>query len=124
MTRPPGEPVSGLKNPARSARAVGAGALGAEALTLLLAIVPLATVGQRMPGLAIALVVFLALACLVLVGLLRYAWAWWAALLPQMALIAAGWLHGALAVLGVLFLLLWIFVLWVRRTVLRPPRRT
>ncbi len=119
-----GKPVgSGLRNPARAARSVGASSLSAEALTLLLAIVPLARVGARLTGAAIALVVLLAVTCVVLVGLLRYRWAWYAALAPQVALIACGWFNGALAVLGVLFLVLWLFVLSVRRTVLRPPRR-
>jgi threonine/homoserine/homoserine lactone efflux protein len=56
--------------------------------------------------------------------LLGRRWAWYAALVPQVVLIAAGALHLALLVLGVLFLLLWLYMLSVRRAVLAPPRRT
>ncbi len=107
---------SGLRNPAAAVRGVGAGALGTEALVMLLAIVPL--IKLRGPGAAVALVVVLALLALVLAALLRHPWAWYAAAVIPVALVAGGLLHGALAVLGVLFALLWSYVLYVRRTVL------
>ncbi|HEX6501464.1 MAG TPA: DUF4233 domain-containing protein [Micromonosporaceae bacterium] len=110
-----------MRNPVAAARAVGAGALAVEAIVLLLAILPLIKLGAHLTGAAIAVVVALAVLCLVLAGLLRYRWAWYAALLPQVALLASGYFHVALAVLGVLFGLLWLYVLNVRRTVLGAP---
>lgn len=113
MTQP-----SGLRNPAAAVRGVGAGALVVEAVVLLLAIQPLRVLGVRLTGTAIALVIVLAVACVLLAGLLRYRWAWPAGLGIQVVLIGCGYFHASLAILGVLFALLWLYVLSVRRTVL------
>jgi hypothetical protein len=109
---------SGLRNPAAAVRGVGAGALSVEALVLLLALAPMHVLDVRRPGLATGVVVGLVVVCVLLAGMLRRAWAWPAGIVVQVALIACGWFHVALAVLGVLFLLVWLYVLNVRRTVL------
>ena len=60
----------------------------------------------------------LAVACVVLGGMLRRAWAWYAAAALQVLLFVSGFfLHPSLAVLGVLFGALWAYVLTVRRRV-------
>jgi hypothetical protein len=110
---------SGLRNPAAAVRGVGAGTLVVEAIVLLLALVPLnriagahSTTGSWLCG---ALVVL----SIVLAGLLRRAWAWWAAALVPLALFAGGFVvHWSLVALGVLFGLVWAYVLNVRHTVL------
>jgi hypothetical protein len=109
---------SGLRNPEAAVRGAGAGALCIEALVLLLAIVPLHVLGVRRAGLAIGCVVALAVACILLAGALRHGWAWRAGLVIQVPLIACGYFHLALTVVGVLFLFVWLYVLSVRRTVL------
>jgi hypothetical protein len=109
---------SGLRNPAAAVRGVGAGALGAQGLVLLLAIAPLAKVGGRHGGAAIALVAVLSVVAFVLIRLLRHGWAWRAGAVVPIGLLAGGLLHGSLYVLGALFGLLWVYVLHVRRTVL------
>jgi hypothetical protein len=117
----PSEPAvkpSGLRNPPAAVRGVGAGTLGIEALVLLLAILPLHVLHVRSAGAAIGAVIAIAVVCVLLAGLLSRSWAWWGALIPQLALIACGYFHVSLAILGVLFLLLWIYVLSVRRSVL------
>lgn len=134
MTEPtPTDPAagpkpSGLRNPAAAVRGVGAGALAVEALVLLLAIAPIHVLDVRRPGLATGVVVGLAVVCVLLAGMLRRSWAWPAGIVVQVALIACGWFHLSLAVLGVLFLLVWLYVLNVRRTVLgkgvNPPAPT
>lgn len=108
---------SGLRNPPAAVRGAGAGALAAMAVTSLLAIVPLIRLGVASG--AVWLVAVLAVLSIVLIGLLRRPWAWWAALAVPAALVVGGlvW-HVALTVLGVLFGLLWLYVLRVRRTVL------
>jgi hypothetical protein len=108
---------SGLRNPAAAVRGVGSGALVAEAVVLLLAVAPLWRIGGAGRGAAIALVAGLAVLAVLLVGLLRRPWAWWAALAVPAGLLAGGLLHWSLAVLGVLFGLLWAYVLRVRGTV-------
>lgn len=114
----PGQPVSGLRNPAAAVRGVAAGALAIEALVLLLAIVPLHVLDVRMPGLATGVVVGLAVICLLLAGALRRRWAWRAAGGVQVLLIACGYFHPALAAAGVVFAAVWLYVLSVRRSVL------
>jgi Protein of unknown function (DUF4233) len=120
-SRPPGSPPpSGLRNPGAAVRGVGAGALGMEALAMLLAIQPLRTVGGGLGAAAVGVVVAFAVVLLLLTGLLRRGWAWYAAAGVQVLLLPAGLLHWALAVLGVVFGLVWGYVLHVRRRVLGP----
>jgi hypothetical protein len=121
MTGPTPQPRrSGLKNPAGAVRGVGATALASEGLVMLLAIVPLRVLGVHLTGLAVATVVALAVVCFGLAGLLRHDWAWYAGAVPPVVLVAAGIaFHPSLAALGVVFGLVWTYVLWVRRSVLR-----
>jgi hypothetical protein len=112
------EPQAGLRNPLAAVRGAGAGALVTEALVLLLAIAPLARVGGVDRGPAIGLVVALAVAAGLLAGLLRHRWAWWAGLVVPLALLAGGLLHWSLGVLGVVFGLLWGYMLNVRSTIM------
>ncbi|HKD97136.1 MAG TPA: DUF4233 domain-containing protein [Micromonosporaceae bacterium] len=112
------QPVSGLRNPAAAVRGVGAAALCTEALVLLLALVPLHVLHVRMAGLAIGIAVGLAVVCVLLAGALRWVWAWWAPIGVQVVLLGCGYFHPSLAVLGVVFALVWFYVLSVRRSVL------
>jgi hypothetical protein len=118
VTDPPRR--SGLRNPAAAARGVGAAALACEAVVLLLAIQPMRVLGARLTGIAIGCIVVLAAVCFALAGLLRRGWAWYAGGAVQVVLLGFGFaFHPALGVLGVLFGLLWLYVLNVRRTVLK-----
>lgn len=108
--------MSGLRNPPAAVRGAGAGALAAMALVLLMAIVPLVRLTASWA--LVTLVVVLAVVAIVLCGLLKRGWAWYAAYLVPAALLAAGFGYVALAVLGVLFGLLWTYILSVRRSVL------
>jgi hypothetical protein len=87
------------------------------ALVLLMGIVPLVRLDA--PGAAVAVIAVLAVVAIVLCGLLKHDWAWYAATVIPVTLLATGFLHLALGVLGVLFALLWAYMLHVRRTVLR-----
>jgi hypothetical protein len=118
MTAPEEEPRSGLRNPTGAVRGVGAGTLVIEAVVLLLAIVPLIKLGGHLSGWAIGVIVALVVACVLLAGLLRHRWAWYAGIVLQVVLFASGLFHVALAVLGLMFGVLWGYVLSVRRSVL------
>jgi hypothetical protein len=109
---------SGLKNPEAAVRGVGAGALGLEALVLLLAVQPIRMLGGDLSGVAVAIVVGLAVVAGVLAGFMRRKWAWWAGTGLQVAVLAAGVLHWSLAVLGLVFGLVWAYLLYVRRRIL------
>jgi hypothetical protein len=113
---------SGLRNPAAAVRGLGAGTLVIETVVLLLAIQPIRMVGGGRGGAAVLAVCVLALAALGLAGLMRHGWAWYAAGALQALLAATGVLHWSLAVLGVLFGGVWLYVLHVRRTILRDRR--
>jgi Protein of unknown function (DUF4233) len=119
-----GEPdkPSGLRNPSAAVRGVGAATLLLQAIVLLLALAPMARLGGARAAPAIWLCVALTVLLIVLAGLLPRSWAWWAAGLVPLALLAGGaFLHWSLAVLGVLFGLLWTYVLTVRRSILYRP---
>nr|MDT0662339.1 DUF4233 domain-containing protein [Micromonospora sp. DSM 115978] len=113
-----GQPRSGLRDPNRAVRGLGAGALALEALVLLLAIQPIRMLGGDLTGPAIGAVVALATVAALLAGLLRRAWAWHGGTALQVLLLAAGALHLSLGALGVIFGLLWLYVLHVRRSIL------
>lgn len=114
--------MSGLRNPEAAARGVGAASLAAEGLVLLLAIVPMRVLQVRLTDLAIGVIVALVVVCFALAGMLRRSWAWHAGTAVQAVLIACGFVfHSSLTVIGVLFAGVWAYVLYVRRTVLRPP---
>jgi uncharacterized protein DUF4233 len=110
--------MSGLRNPPGAVRGVGAGTLVIEAVVMLMAIVPLVKLKGANVGASVTVVVTLAVVCLVLAGLLRYRWAWYAGMAVQVGLLLAGLLNVALGVLGLVFGAVWIYVLNVRRSVL------
>lgn len=115
---------SGLRNPTAAVRGVGAAALATEALVLLLAIQPIRVLGGHLTGPAVGTILALVVVCALLCGLLRRPWSWYAAAVPQLVLIGVGFVfHLALTVLGVVFGLVWLYVLNVRRTVLSSPSR-
>ncbi|MER7418765.1 DUF4233 domain-containing protein [Micromonospora peucetia] len=109
---------SGLRNPERAVRGLGAGTLSLEALVLVLAIQPIRMVGGDLGGAAIGAVVALAVAAVLLAGMMRRPWAWHAGTALQGLLMLAGLLHWSLLVLGVVFALVWAYALHVRRVIL------
>jgi hypothetical protein len=96
---------------------MGAGTLVIEALVLLLAIQPIRVLGGELSGAALTAVIVLAGIAVVLAGLMGRAWAWHAGTTLQGLLLLAGVLHWSLTVLGVVFGLVWAYVLHVRRVI-------
>ncbi|WP_422743391.1 DUF4233 domain-containing protein [Micromonospora sp. WMMD754] len=115
---PEGGRRSGLRNPDKAVRGLGAGTLSLEALVLLLAIQPIRVVGGDLGGAAIGVIVALAVACVVLAGMMRRPWAWHAGTVLQGLLLLSGLLHWSLFALGVIFALVWAYALHVRRVIL------
>ncbi|MGI5215598.1 DUF4233 domain-containing protein [Plantactinospora sp. CA-290183] len=109
---------SGLRDPHRAVRGLGAMTLSVETLVLLLAIQPIRLLGGEFGGAAIGTVVGLAVLAVLLIGFLRHPWAWYAAAALQGLLMLAGFLHWSLAVLGIIFGAVWLYVLHVRRVIL------
>jgi hypothetical protein len=116
---------SGLRNPAAAVRGVGAGTLVIEGIVLLLALAPIYKLAGERAAAGIWLCVALVVVSGLLAGLLRRPWAWWAGALVPLTLIVGGvFVHWSLVVLGVLFGLVWAYVLNVRHTVLNGPGPT
>lgn len=118
----PPQPTSGLKNPAAAARGVAMGTLGLEFVVVLLSLQPIRTLNPDVSGAALGLVAALAVACLVVAALLRYPWGWHLGTALQVAFILTGFLQYAMFILGVLFLLVWLYVLKVRADLRKPAR--
>lgn len=114
---------SGLRDPQRAARAIGACVLGLEAIVLLFAIVPLRMLKAPHLGLAITAVLVLSVACVALAGMMRRPWAWHAGTVLQVLILPCGFFHWSMTVIGVVFLLVWLYALHARRVLSRPPVR-
>jgi hypothetical protein len=113
-------PVSGLRNPAGAVRGAGAAALAIEAVVLLLAIQPIRMLAGRLSGWGVGSMVVLVVLCVVLAGLLRRRWAWYAAIVLQVLVMATGVFQYAITIIGAIFLAIWLYVLHLRRTILGP----
>ncbi|MFX0595153.1 DUF4233 domain-containing protein [Melissospora conviva] len=109
---------SGLRNPRGAVHGLGAAALMFETLVLLLAIQPMRALGVELTGVTIGVIVALALAAVVIIAMLKRPWAWHAGTVLQVLLILAGFLHWSLAGVGIMFGLLWAYVLHVRKVIL------
>jgi len=109
---------SGLRNPVAAVRGMGAATLVLEALVLVLAIQPIRVLGAGLTGAAVGAVVALAIGAVGLAGSLRRGWAWQVGTVFQGTVLLAGLLHWSLVGVGVLFGLVWGYVLHVRRVIL------
>jgi Protein of unknown function (DUF4233) len=109
---------SGLPNPSRALRGLGSVALILEAIVLLLAIQPIRITEGAITEPQLVALLGSAVVAILLTGLLRSRWGWWLAGGLQAVLIAGGLLHWMIGAVGVLFGLVWLYVLFVRRRVL------
>jgi hypothetical protein len=114
-------PTSGLRNPQAAVRGVAMGVLILEAITVLLAIAPIKMM-SGITGTQVAVFVGLAVACVLVCGLLRRPWGWHAGTALQLAVTLTGFYQGAMFALGIAFLLIWAYLLRLRVTVSRPAR--
>jgi hypothetical protein len=119
MSAAPEQPTAGRRDPWKSFRAVQAGILVIEAIVVALALLVVARLGGGLGTVAGAVVLALVAALLVTSGLVRFRWGLWVAVALQAALIACVVLQTALGFIGVVFALVWAYVLWVRRDVAR-----
>jgi len=115
---PTGQRPSGLRNPPRAVRSLGMATLLMQTVVLLLAIQPVRMLGGALTGTTLGVILALALCATLLAGALPRPWAWHAATGLQGALLLAGLLHWSLGVLGVIFSVVWGYVLYVRRSIL------
>ncbi|MGK4592995.1 DUF4233 domain-containing protein [Amycolatopsis sp. w19] len=112
-------PKPPAKDPMKSFRGVMAGSLIMEGITVALALPVVAKLGGGVGSLTGWSVIVIAVALIVLCGFLKKPWAVPAVLVLQVALIAFLVALPAVAILGVIFLGIWLWLLWLRRDVAR-----
>ena len=89
-----------------------------EGITLLLAIQPIRMLASGDTAAAVVFLIAAAVVAFVLAGMMKRAWAWHAAGVLQVVLIAGVFAHWTVAAIGLIFGLGWLYILKVRRTIL------
>jgi hypothetical protein len=118
-----GQPARTPPDPWRGFRGVMAATLILESIVVLLALLVLTKIGDNGGPLGIGLVLVLAAAMIVLCRYLSRSWALGAAVALQVLMMLGGFLTLALGVLGVVFGLVWLALLLMRRDVARRMAR-
>nr|WP_157596587.1 DUF4233 domain-containing protein [Saccharomonospora saliphila] len=101
----------------KSFRGVQAGTLVLEAIVVALALPVVAQLGDGLTSLQGWLVGGVAVALLVCCGLLRFRWSIWVVLALHAGLLAFVVSLPWVAVIGVIFLAVWLWLMWLRRDV-------
>jgi hypothetical protein len=112
----PGQPV---RDPWKGLRGVMSATLLLEAIVVALALPVVVKLGGGLSAASGWVVGILALAMLVAAFLQRRPWGLGLALVLQAAMIASGFVVPALGALGVVFALVWAYILWLRRDLAR-----
>ncbi len=105
------------RDPWKGLRGVMAGTLVLEAIVVALALPVVATVAGGLTAFSGSYVVGLAVAMVVMSGLQRRAWALGANLVLQALAVAGFVVHPALGAVGVLFAVVWAYLLYLRRDI-------
>lgn len=119
--QPPGQPAA--PDPWRSFRGVMAGTLVLEAIVVLLALPVVARIGGGLTAASGSYLVGLAVVMVLLAGVQGRSWAIWVNVGLQFVLIGGVVVHGAIGVVGAVFLVVWLFIAYLRAEVLRRQRR-
>lgn len=96
-----------------------AGTLILEAIVVGLALPVIAKLGGGISTAGGVIVIGLAVAMIVAAGTLRTGWGLPLALVLQAVMIACGVFQFALGILGVMFALIWGYILWLRRDLMK-----
>jgi hypothetical protein len=100
-----------------------AGTLILEAIVVLLALPVVGRIGGGLTAASGGYLVGLAAVLVLLTGLQGRPWAIWVNLAMQVVLIAGVVLHGAIGFIGVVFLVVWLLIAYLRAEVLRRQKR-
>ena len=110
-------------DPWKSFRGVMAGILILEAIVVLLALPVVGAVGGDLSGPSIGYVVGVAVLLLLMAGVQGRPWAIWANLGVQLLLVAGWLLYPGIGFIGLLFVVVWLLIAYLRAEVLRRQRR-
>lgn len=116
---PEGEPAAPAPDPMKGFRGVQAGTLVIEAIVVALALPVVGTLGDGITSFQGVAVMAVVAALLVLCGLLKRPWAMWTILGLHAVLLAFVVALPSIAVIGLVFLGVWLWLLWLRRDVAR-----
>ncbi|OBB13390.1 hypothetical protein A5761_19410 [Mycolicibacterium setense] len=110
-------------DPWKSFRGVMAGTLILEAIVVLLALPVVETSAAGLTWTSGGFVVGLAIVLILMSGLQGRPWAIWANLGMQLVVIAGAVIHGAIGFIGVIFAVVWLLIVYLRREVKRRQDR-
>ncbi|SFP97622.1 Protein of unknown function [Amycolatopsis arida] len=113
------EPAPPRKDPMASFRGVLAGTLVIEAVVVALALPVVANLGAGIASWQGWAIIGIAAALVLCCAVLRRPWVTWVVLALQVALVAFAVALPAVAIIGLLFLAVWLWLLWLRRDVAR-----
>lgn len=112
-----GTPRQPPKDPMKSFRGVQAGTLVIEAIVVGLALPVVAQLGTGITSVQGWTVIGIAVALVLLCGLLRKPWTIWVILALHAGLLSFVVALPAVAVIGVIFLAVWLWLMWLRHDV-------
>ena len=115
-------PVPTPPDPWKSFRGVMAGTLILEAIAVLLALPVVSAVGGGLTPWSTGYLVGFALLLVLLAGVQGRPWAIWANLGVQLVLVAGFAVYPAIGFMGVLFVVVWAMIAYLRAEVLRRQR--
>ncbi|MEO3761198.1 DUF4233 domain-containing protein [Mycobacterium sp. B14F4] len=110
-------------DPWRSFRGVMAGTLILEAIVVLLALPVVGKVGGGLTPASTAYLIGLAGVLVLLCGVQGRPWAIWVNVAVQVVLVAGVVVSGPVGIIGVIFLVVWLMIAYLRAEVLRRQRR-
>ncbi len=110
-------------DPWKSFRGVMAGTLILEAIVVLLALPVVSTVGGGLTAFSTGYVVGVAVLLILMAGVQGRSWAIWANVGVQLLLVAGWAIYPGVGFIGLLFLLVWLLIAYLRAEVLRRQRR-
>ncbi|MBI5339231.1 MAG: DUF4233 domain-containing protein [Mycolicibacterium rufum] len=110
-------------DPWKSFRGVMAGTLILEAIVVLLALPVIGAVGGGLTAASTAYVVGVAVVLILMAGVQRRAWAIWANVGVQLLLVAGWLIYPGVGFIGLLFLVVWLLIAYLRAEVLRRQKR-
>lgn len=114
---------SAAPDPWKSFRGVMAGTLILEAIVVLLALPVVGKVGGGLTLASTGYLIGLAVVLVLLCGVQGRPWAIWVNIAVQVVLIAGVLVDGAVGIVGVIFLVVWLLIAYLRAEVLRRQKR-
>ena len=110
-------------DPWKSFRGVMAGTLILEAIVVLLALPVVSAVGGGLTAFSMAYLIGFAVLLVLMAGIQGRPWAIWANLGVQVVLIAGWVIYPGIGVVGILFAVVWLLIVYLRAEVLRRQKR-